>query len=258
MGVFAGVERNWASQTNTGRTHIATKGIVQSGLVLNLDAGVSSSYPTTGTTWTDLSGSGNNGTLTNGPTYSSANGGSIVFDGSNDYASFTSNCYNVSLNGTINELTINAWVYWNSFPTNNIDEIVSWWQNGTQTYADGFLGVTCTANGGGTNTNPRIRFGDGWANTGASFTASTDVNKWWNITAVKTSDNAYIYKNSTLSATKGSALSWGFNNNLAIGRQHGAGEYINAKIANIQLYNRALSAAEISQNFNATRGRYGI
>jgi hypothetical protein len=206
MGVFAGVERNWASQTNTGRTHIATKGIVQSGLVLNLDAGVSSSYPTTGTTWTDLSGSGNNGTLTNGPTYSSANGGSIVFDGSNDYASFTSNCYNVSLNGTINELTINAWVYWNSFPTNNIDEIVSWWQNGTQTYADGFLGVTCTANGGGTNTNPMIRFGDGWANTGASFTASTDVNKWWNITA----------------------------------------------------YNRALSAAEISQNFNATRGRYGI
>ena len=67
MGVFAGPE------------------ITESGLVLALDAGNLKSYPTTGTTWTDLSGRGNTGTLTNGPTYSSANGGSIVFDGVNDY-----------------------------------------------------------------------------------------------------------------------------------------------------------------------------
>ena len=232
--------------------------VVEDGLVLYLDAGNDVSYPGSGTNWFDLSNNGNNGTLLNGVGYSASNGGSLTFDGVNDYASFTSNCYNVSLNGTINELTINAWIYWNSFPIDNIDEIVSWWETGSQTYSDGFLGVTCSANGGGTNTNPIIRFGDDWANTGASFTASTDVNKWWNITAVKTADNAYIYKNSTLSATKGSALSWGFNNNLAIGRQHGAGEYINAKIANIQLYNRALSATEVSQNFNAIRSRYSI
>jgi len=210
------------------------------------------------TTLTDISGNSNTGTLTNGPTYSSANGGFIVFDGTNDYVSFTSNCYNIPLNGTITELTIDAWVYWNSFPLNSIDEIVSWWEDGTQTYSDGFLGVTCTANGGGTNTNPMIRFGDDWANTGSSFTASTDVNKWWNIVAVKTSNNAYVYKNSILSATKGSSLSWGFNNVLNIGRQHAAGEYINARIPNIKLYNRALSAAEVSQNFNALRGRYGL
>ena len=61
MGVFAGIEPTWAAQTDVGRTHIATKGIVQSGLVLNLDAGVSSSYPGSGTTWTDLSGNGNDG-----------------------------------------------------------------------------------------------------------------------------------------------------------------------------------------------------
>jgi hypothetical protein len=67
MGVFAGPE------------------IAESGLVLALDAGNLKSYPTTGTTWTDLSGNGNTGTLTNGPTYSSANGGSISFDGTNDY-----------------------------------------------------------------------------------------------------------------------------------------------------------------------------
>ena len=63
--------------------------IVTDGLVLCLDAGNSKSYPGTGTTWTDLSGRGNTGTLTNGPTYSSANGGSIVFDGSNDFVQCT-------------------------------------------------------------------------------------------------------------------------------------------------------------------------
>jgi hypothetical protein len=58
--------------------------IVTDGLVLYLDAGNVKSYPTTGTTWTDLVGV-NNGVLTNGPTFNPSNGGSIVFDGTNDY-----------------------------------------------------------------------------------------------------------------------------------------------------------------------------
>ena len=63
--------------------------IVTDGLALCLDAANSKSYPGSGSTWTDLSGNGNNATLTNGPTYSSANGGSIVFDGVNDYVAPT-------------------------------------------------------------------------------------------------------------------------------------------------------------------------
>ena len=59
--------------------------IVEDGLVLALDAGNTKSYPGSGTTWTDLSGKGNNGTLTNGPTFDSGNGGAIFFDGGNDY-----------------------------------------------------------------------------------------------------------------------------------------------------------------------------
>jgi len=59
--------------------------IITDGLVLCLDAGNPKSYPGSGTTWTDLSGNGNNGTLTNGPTYNSGNLGSLVFDGVNDY-----------------------------------------------------------------------------------------------------------------------------------------------------------------------------
>jgi hypothetical protein len=65
--------------------------IVTSGLVLALDAADKNSYPGSGTTWTDLSGNGNNGTLVNGPTFSSANGGSIVFDGVDDYVTCGTN-----------------------------------------------------------------------------------------------------------------------------------------------------------------------
>ena len=65
--------------------------IVTDGLVLCLDAANKRSYPGTGTTWTDRSANGNNGTLTNGPTFDSANGGSIVFDGTNDYVTTTKN-----------------------------------------------------------------------------------------------------------------------------------------------------------------------
>ena len=76
--------------------------LVMNGLVLCLDAGNSKSYPGTGTTWTDLSGNGNNGTLTNGPTYSSANGGSLVFDGTNDYTQ-------TPLSGTFPQITVEFW-----------------------------------------------------------------------------------------------------------------------------------------------------
>jgi hypothetical protein len=231
---------------------------VRDGLVLYLDAANARSYPRSGTTWFDRSGNGNNGTLVNGVGYSGDNFGSLSFDGVNDYVSFASNIYNVPILGTVDELTISVWVYWNSFPTNSIDEIVSWWSGGAEVYRDGFLGTSCTSNGGGTNTNPAIRFGDGWISTGVTFTAATDVQKWWNITAVKTSNNAYIYKNSILSGTKGSSLSWGFNDNLAIGRQHSAGEYINGKIGVVQLYNKALTAQEVQQNYNALRSRFSV
>jgi len=110
MSVYAGPADWWTDRTNIGRTHIATKGVVQTGLVLNLDSGVSSSYAGSGSTWTDLSGNGNHGTLTFGPTYSSSNGGEIVFDGVNDYVSFnnltTSSLGLTSSNGA----TLSCWL----------------------------------------------------------------------------------------------------------------------------------------------------
>ena len=82
MGVFAGPTSGWINKSSEN----SLNGLVTDGLVLALDAGRTLSYSGSGTTWTDLSGNSNNGTLTNGPTFSSDNFGAIVFDGTNDYA----------------------------------------------------------------------------------------------------------------------------------------------------------------------------
>jgi hypothetical protein len=77
---------------------------ITTGLKLNLDASSASSYSGTGTEWNDISGSGNNGTLVNGPTYNSANNGSISFDGADDYV----NCGTPSI--SVGKITVSAWV----------------------------------------------------------------------------------------------------------------------------------------------------
>ncbi len=87
--------------------------VVDSSLQLWLDAGQTSSYSGTGTTWTDLSGNSRTGTLTSGPTYSSANGGSIVFDGTNDYVELINDSRTQFTNKS--QATIEAWVNASSF-----------------------------------------------------------------------------------------------------------------------------------------------
>ena len=79
-------ESQWPGSASSSSGGGSSSGIVSSGLLMHLDAGNSSSYSGTGTTWSDLSGNGNHATLVNGPTYSSADGGAIDFDGSNDRA----------------------------------------------------------------------------------------------------------------------------------------------------------------------------
>ena len=86
---------NIASLAGIAKSNIASiagstvvGGIITDGLVLYVDAGNTDSYPGSGTTWTDISTNSNNGTLTNGPTFDSGDGGSIVFDGTDDYVDF--------------------------------------------------------------------------------------------------------------------------------------------------------------------------
>ena len=195
------------------------------GLVLCLDAANSKSYPGSGTTWTDLSGGGNNGTLTNGPTYSSGNLGSLVFDGTNDYVvTTTSNSY----------LDMTIAVYINSAPTI-------------------LAGILAT----GTNTDKSLRFdsslvlrnpGDAndWASSATTFyvngVVSNQLSLGWNI----------------ISGYRTNQSTFPLNFTAYLGTSGYPGRYLNGRIGCVYLYNRALSAAEVSQNYNALKGRFSL
>ena len=213
--------------------------IVTSGLVLNLDAANPRSYPPpyNGTVWTDLAGT-NNGTLTNGPTFNSANGGNIVFDGVNDFVSFS---------------TI----------TNNIYTIDFWYKMGGN---DGTYGYFASSgdNGlaiseGGTFNGliyGQFYYWNGVVNNLGIIPSTTN---WNHICAlINTSiNNIQIYGNGNQSSTTTvTSMSTSITN---IGRYITANlNFLKGNLASYKVYNRALSASEISQNFNATRARFGI
>jgi hypothetical protein len=214
--------------------------IVMNGLVLCLDAANRKSYPTSGTTWTDLSGRGNTGTLTNGPTYSSTNGGSIVFDGVNDYVDTSA----IISSGSF--FTISSWVY-----------LVS----GAGQYpmiASVKSGVTALF-GIKVGSNSAIGFNLYLSSSvQTSNNTAPSINTWYNAVAVF-DGTAKVYVNSVLLSQSVSGSSGGFTQGIWIGNgAPGNNSYWKGNIAQISVYNRALSAAEIQQNFNSLRGRFGI
>jgi hypothetical protein len=223
----------------------AGKSIVTNGLRLYLDAGNSASYPGTGTTWFDLSGNANNGTLINGPTYSSANGGSIVFDGTNDIVS----SFPSQIIGSGSK-TINAW-----FKTNS-------------TGRSGLAGTRGAGPGGWVFTVNRTASGNlSYFHTSGpliEINANITTNKWYNasVTYNLSSLTAVLYINGNQLGSPVTsfvdALSTSFNGVIGNEQEASSSEFLNGNIGQILIYNRALSAAEISQNFNALRGRFNI
>jgi hypothetical protein len=207
--------------------------IVRNGLVMYLDAANTKSYPGSATTWTDLSGNGRNGTLINDPTYSSVNGGTIVFDGTNDY--ITSSFRTTSSQA----ITYCGWLY-------------STETGGTERFFVGALGQRPDIRW---NSSGQITF-DG----GVGYTTSQIYrNQWVYVALSKPSDSAapsYYVNGGIVGTSAGYTTAVGANtpyllNNIGSSTWKG-----NCSI--LQVYNRALTAAEVLQNFNATRGRYGI
>lgn len=206
--------------------------IIQDGLVLYLDAANTKSYPTTGTTWTDLSRSGNNGTLINGPTFNSSNGGSIVFDGVNDYVgipsfSFTSN------------FSVNFWEFITSAGVGSREGVIGNVGNGDD--INHFGG--------------RVRLYNRASNQDAIVaTTFTSTNIYYNYTFTRNGTSYAIYANGILNSTSTyPSFSWDVT---AIGS--GNAGYFTGRIPIIQLYNRALTAQEVLQNYNATKSRFGL
>ena len=243
MGVAYGISPTWLIQTNEGRTHIATKGIVQSGLVLNFDAGVSSSYPGSGTTWTDLSGNGNTGTLVNGTGYSGDNFGSIVFDGVDDYVLTSTINHNI---GTGN-FTYSAWVYPTSLKGVGAT-LCAFMGNGDYTPTFGF----------DLNGYPS-QLGFYWIGWNG-FGTTLSLNQWHCVTMTRVGTLITGYLNANACPV---TYNVGFsmdNAQYVIGRSgvNYAPDTFKGNIAQVSIYNRALTPQEIQQNFNATRSRYGI
>jgi len=229
---------------------------VRNGLVLALDAADRNSYPGSGTTWTDLSGNGYNGTLTNSPTFSNSNGGSIIFDGTNDY---TSTSLDLSWNNT-NSVSISMWI-----KTGNLSQSKGFlgtgnfeWQfrQGQYAGANSDLVFVYWDNSGG-HTNGSI----------PSMSGFFDDTNWKHLTMTWNNSNSTIlfYKNGTqifsqvygnpsanrvsseLMQIGGNVYSW-----------DGVGAYWNGSFSNIQTYNRTLSATEVLQNYNATKTRFSL
>jgi hypothetical protein len=213
-------------------------GIVTSGLVFYLDAGNPRSYPGSGTAWYDASGTGNTGTLINGPTYNSANLGSIVFDGVNDYANIGTAGFSFGAAAG----TLCGWA-----KTNTISGGYSWIVSyGTSSTSQSrFIGIL----------NSSYIFG-GYGN---DITATNvPLNTWFYLVGVYNGTTAAIYVNGNL-VSGPTTLTWDtVANNAQVGRQTNSIEYWNGNISNTSIYNRALTATEIQQNFNALRGRFGI
>jgi len=218
-----------------------TGGIVTNGLVLNLDAAKADSYPGIGTAWNDLSGNNNNGTLTNAPTFSGiGKQASIVFDGVDDYVG-TSNIpatSNFSYDFTINTSNL----------TLSINDLIK----GTAAYG----GQNITFH----STNNSILF---CSTNGSYFVYFTGYN-WFTdkglhnyiITTEYTSTTTFkLYVDGVLKDTKTEA---NYNNYLPSFNRISFANGTTYPVYSFRLYNRTLTQTEVSQNFNALRGRYGI
>lgn len=212
--------------------------IVTDGLVLCLDAGNSKSYPGSGTTWTDLSGNGNNGTLVNGVGYNSNNVASLVFDGSNDYVS-----------GNIT--TINSWSMCIWYLSTDITSQAVFYPFSGTTSSNG-LGF------GGTfdiNIVNRWYFFDG-TNIFSSINTAITTNIWYNLVVTKNSTIYNLYTNGSLSLN-GSGVNLSLTQ-YNLGRRGDNQWYSKGNISQVSIYNRALSAQEIQQNYNALKGRFDL
>ena len=234
--------------------------IVRNGLVLHLDAANPKSYPGSGTTWYDLSGNGNHGTLTNGPTFNSANKGSIVFDGSDDSAYITNNSL---LNFGTQDFTVSFFLYVPSSNLNSQTEYGIINKNPTyQNNAGWGLEVSTWGKSPPYDLINAYFYNTGqtsWGNSNVNY-FSLKSNVWNQITSIRALTNGKLYVNGILVAEKTHndiALNVNNNNNIIIA-DHAWGPNFKGNISQVQIYNRALSSQEISQNFEATRGRYSI
>jgi hypothetical protein len=235
-GIGTGIALSASGAIVNAKTAAAAAPVLTGGLVMHLDAANSASYPGIGTIWTDLSGSNNNGTLINGPSYNSANGGNLVFNGTSQYVSATVT--------KATSCTFSVWAKSISANSNN---------------------MLFTA--GNDGSGPDIYFSsgqvswntwDGAANTFGGIPATASNGNWHNYVVVNdaVTNTAKLYYDGVLYGTavyKDAST----NNKLYIGGNASNLNW-NGAIGNFQVHNRVLTPSEVVQNFDNLKTRYGL
>jgi hypothetical protein len=227
--------------------------IITDGLVLSLDAADKNSYPGSGTAWSDLSPNGNDGTLTNGPTFDSGHGGSIVFDGTNDYISLGVSFISTGEIGDGDiSYTMEAWFNYSGTP----GATTSGWSLIGNAHSYG-IGMQLMGN--------YINFGYR-SNSNFYSTGALSSGNWYHVVCTREAGNATylnrIYLNGQWDSTYNTSnylyitdtsdeMQIGWADTRITGRYNG-------NIAVVKLYNTFLTDAQVKQNFNAQRSRFGV
>jgi hypothetical protein len=240
---------------STGRYFLLKNGyenIVTNGMALNLDAGWYLSYSGTGTTWKDLTSNGNNPLLVNGPTFDTNNGGSLLFDGSNDYANIASP---TNLNLGTSDFTISVWFYLYGLPSGESYPNCYWvFGTGPQSSISNtqiFVG------------KDRLHFDINTDNGGPiDINHGFSINTWYHIVVTRSGNTFTAYKNGVVLQTATSSQSAVNGYGWAIGKPEptpsGTIGYFYGRIATFSVQTTALSQTEILQNYNAQKTRFGL
>lgn len=237
-------------QKRVGVRPRSTSNIITDGLVLHLDAGNTSSYPGTGTIWNDLTGNGNNGTLTNGVTYLTNNGGVMSFDGVNDYIEIGSTGQGPLYDIGTGDFTVNMWCAKDRTST------YGWFISNFDSAVGGFaMGAWADT----TSLYWRI-YPDGWTDSG--YNISSDLS-FHNYTLTRNSGTVDVYVDAILVDGANAGFTGTLSSELVPtylgGRSDGyQNQPWNGNIGSVHIYNRTLSANEVLQNYNATKGRFGL
>jgi hypothetical protein len=246
--------------------------IVRNGMIMCLDAANRRSYIGSGTAWNDISGQGNNGTLVGGPTFSSTNNGSIVFDATDDTVTTTIPLITLS---ALSNFTMDCWIKIPSYPTaappNAYNKTT---RNGVVIGAAYYSGTAIYWTGNATGTSfdvyGYIRGADASRNT--ALYSVTSLDKYYNFTLVNSRSDTTLklYVNGTLySSVAGPTQEYNAGlyptaGNIGINKPQvdGGGEnvysYLAFTMGSSKIYTSALSAVDILNNYNALKGRFNL
>ena len=250
MGVFSGNTKVWLNELPNGKKYVANQRVVQNNLILNVDAGVSDSYSGSGTTWTDLSGNGNNITLSSsGISYDSTDvGGSIVFDGTNGQGTSSINLTNMNSGGSLE-------IWCKITDTSSYRHIGGWRASASAFYMlllNNTGEMEARAKWGSSNNTDIVT-----SDYGTSFWA----NNWNHIVFTNTtSDSSKFYLNGSFVSTSPSSVGTFPSNTLfeLMKTDNLSSATAAGRLSQVRVYSDTLSDSEVTHNYDVMKGRFGL